>query len=217
MKRRLAALFAFGVITVAVGVITATALGAQTAPTGWKQRIDASTDASDPDPAGDVKFTVQDGGFHTVNPKAAIFWNAASTASGTYTLKATFAQNARSSHPNYIGLIFGGKDLSGPTQSYTYFLVAPQGGTFLIKQRAGEQIKDIQARTPHDVITKLSADGKAANTLEVRVGTDKIDYVVNGTVVHSTPKAGIVTDGLYGMRVNHALPDVLITGLAVSK
>jgi hypothetical protein len=210
MNRRLAALFVFG-------VMTATTVGAQTAPSGWKQRIDASTDASDPDPAGDVKFTVQDGGFHTVNPKAAIFWNTANTATGTYTLKGTFAQNARSSHPNYIGLIFGGKDLAGPGQNYTYFLVAPQGGTFLIKQRTGDQTKDLQVRTPNAVITQLGADGKAANTLEVRVGGDKIEYVVNGTVVHSMPKAGIVTDGIYGMRVNHALPDVTITGLAVSK
>ena len=209
MRRQLAALFVFG-------VMAAVSLGAQTAPAGWKQRIDASTDASDPDPAGEVKFTAQDGGFHTVNPKAAIFWNPANTVTGTYTVKATFAQNARSSHPNYIGLIFGGKDLAGAAQSYTYFLVAPQGGTFLIKQRTGDQTKDIQARTPHTKIVQLT-DGKAANTLEVRVGANAIEYVVNGAVVHSTPKAGIVTDGIYGMRVNHALPDVLITGLAVSK
>ena len=209
MRRQLAALFVFGVMAVV-------SLGAQTAPAGWKQRIDASTDASDPDPAGEVKFTAQDGGFHTVNPKAAIFWNPANTVTGTYTVKATFAQNARSSHPNYIGLIFGGKDLAGAAQSYTYFLVAPQGGTFLIKQRTGDQTKDIQARTPHAKIVQLT-DGKAANTLEVRVGANAIEYVVNGAVVHSTPKAGIVTDGIYGMRVNHALPDVLITGLAVSK
>ena len=209
MRRQLAALFVFGVMAVV-------SLGAQTAPAGWKQRIDASTDASDPDPAGEVKFTAQDGGFHTVNPKAAIFWNPANTVTGTYTVKATFAQNARSSHPNYIGLIFGGKDLAGAAQSYTYFLVAPQGGTFLIKQRTGDQTKDIQARTPHTKIVQLT-DGKAANTLEVRVGANTIEYVVNGAVVHATPKAGIVTDGIYGMRVNHALPDVSITGLAVSK
>ena len=51
MRRQLAALFVFG-------VMAAVSLGAQTAPAGWKQRIDASTDASDPDPAGEVKFTV---------------------------------------------------------------------------------------------------------------------------------------------------------------
>ena len=209
MKRQLAAVLV-------LGVMAAITLGAQAAPAGWKQRIDASADASDPDPAGDVKFTSQGGGFHSVNPKAAIFWNPANTVTGTYTLKGTFAQNARSSHPNFLGLIFGGKDLSGPGQSYTYFLVAPQGGMFLIKQRTGAQTKDI-VRMPSDSVAKLGADNKAVNTLEVRVGPDKIDYAVNGSVVHSTPKTGTVTEGIYGMRVNHAMPDVLMTGLSVSK
>ena len=200
----------------ALAVMAAITLGAQGAPAGWKQRIDASTDATDPDPRGDVKFMSQGGGFHTVNPKAAIFWNPSNTVTGTYTLKGTFAQNARSSHPNYLGLIFGGKDLSGPAQSYMYFMVAPQGGTFLIKQRTGDQTKDLQ-RAAHESVVKLGADNKATNTLEVRVGADKIDYVVNGAVVYSTPKGRTATDGIYGMRVNHALPDVMITGLAVAK
>ena len=66
-------------------------------------------------------------------------------------------------------------------------------------------------------ITQIDANGKATNTLEVRVLADKIDYVVNGTVVTSTPKTGITTDGVWGFRVNHALPDVSVTGLSVSK
>jgi hypothetical protein len=137
--------------------------------------------------------------------------------SGTYTLKGTFSQNARSSHPNFIGFVFGGKDLAGAAQSYTYFLVAPQSGMWLVKQRTGDQTKDVLPRGSSDAIVKIDANGKASNTLEVRVAADKIDYVVNGKVVASTPKAGITTDGLWGMRVNHALPDVSITGLSVSK
>jgi hypothetical protein len=209
MKRYL--FLALAVIAIATATINAQST------TGWKQRIDASTDASDPDPAGEVKFTAIPGGFHTANPKAAVFWNPANTATGTYTLKGAFTQNARSSHNNYLGLVFGGKDLAGPAQSYTYFLVAPQNGTFLVKQRNGDQVKDVVARMAHDAIVKLDANGKATNNLEVRVAADKIDYVVNGTVVTSTPKTGVTTDGLWGMRVNHALPDVSITGLSVSK
>jgi hypothetical protein len=212
MKRYLA----LAVATVAIASAT---LSAQSTA-GWKQRIDASTDASDPDPAGEVKFTAIAGGFHTSNPKAAVFYNPANTISGTYTLKGTFAQNERSSHPNFIGLVFGAKDLAGPSESYTYFLVAPQNGSFLVKQRTGagpRDTKDVVARTPHMAIKQLDASGKATNELEVRVGADKIDYVVNGTVVTSTPKTGINTDGIWGMRVNHALPDVTITGLSTSK
>jgi hypothetical protein len=201
----------------AIMIAAATLSAQQSSTAGWKQRIDASTDASDPDPAGDVKFMAMNGGFHTANPKAAVFWNPANTATGNYTLKATFSQNARSSHPNFIGLIFGGKDLDKPNQSYTYFLVAPQSGMWLVKQRNGEQTKDVTPRAANEAIVKLDASGKAANTLEVRVAADKIDYVVNGTVVGSTPKAAAATDGIYGFRVNHALPDVSINGLALTK
>lgn len=216
MKRYLA----MTVAAAALATVTLSAQSTLTSTAGWKQRIDASTEASDPDPAGQVKFEAAAGGFHTANPQAAVFYHPSNTVTGTYTLKGTFTQNARSSHVNYLGFVFGGKDLNGPTENYTYFLVAPQNGTFLVKQRTGAAntaTKDVVAKMASDAIVKLDANGKAANTLEVRVLADKIDYVVNGTVVASTPKAGINTDGVWGMRVNHALPDVSITALTVSK
>ena len=63
---------------------------------------------------------------------------------------------------------------------------------------------------------KKPETGKSQNALEVRVAADKIDFAVNGTVVHSMPKAGLKTDGVYGIRVNHLL-EVHVEGLAVSK
>jgi hypothetical protein len=216
MKRFLA----LAVTATAIASATLIAQSTLTSTAGWKQRIDASTEASDPDPAGDVKFSAIAGGFHTANPKAAVFYHPSNTATGNYTLTGTFSQNARSSHTNFIGFVFGAKDLAGPAESYTYFLIAPQDGTFLVKQRTGAgnaDVKDVVAKTPSDAIVKLDASGKATNTIEVRVQAAKIDYVVNGKVVTSTPKAGINTDGVWGLRVNHALPDVSITRLAVSK
>lgn len=203
------------VVALAISTIAAATVAAQ-GTAGWKQRIDRSTSATDPDPAGEVKFMAMGGGFHTANPSAAIFWNPKNVANGNYTLKATFAQNQRSSHPNYLGLLFGGKDLDGAAQSYTYFTVA-QNGTWLVKQRNGEATKDIVARAANPAVVQLDASGKATNTLEVRVLADKIDYVVNGTVVGSSPKTGVPTDGIYGFRINHALPEVMITGLSLSK
>ena len=49
-------------------------------------------------------------------------------------------------------------------------------------------------------------------------GTDKVDFVVNGTVVHSEPKSGALakTDGIYGIRINHLL-EVQVDGLGVTK
>src|SRR5690348_7614655 len=174
-------------------------------PQGWKVRPDNSTNASDPDAAGNIKFVTMGTGFHATNPRAAVYWNPANTASGNYTLKGTFTLMKPSGHTNYYGLVFGGSNLDGPNQTYIYFLVA-QDGTFLVKHRASDTaVHDVVAKTPNDAVKKPDASGKSVNALEVRVGADKIDYVVNGTVVQSTPKSGMTanTDGIYGIRVNH--------------
>src|SRR4051812_45695188 len=201
---------------IALAILTFSALAplVAQAPKGWKMRVDRSTEASDPDAPGEIKFTTQGDGFHAINPQAAVYWNPANTASGNYTLKGTFTLVKPSNHTNYYGLIFGGSDLEGPKQSYLYFVVA-QDGSWLIKQRDGDDAKDVSPKTPNDAVKKPDASGKSVNALEVRVSGNKIDYVVNGTTVHSTPKSGptMKTDGIYGIRVNHQL-EVQIDNLA---
>jgi len=200
-----------------LALLTIAPLVAQ-APKGWKLRVDKSTSASDPDAAGEIRFVTMGSGFHATNPQAAVYWNPANTATGAYTLKGTFTLMKPSGHNNYYGLVFGGSDLDGPQQKYLYFLVA-QNGTYVIKRRNGDAATDnVMARTANDAVKKPDASGKSTNDLEVRVGADKIDYVVNGTVVHTTPKTGLTekTDGIYGFRVNHLL-EVQVDGLAVSK
>jgi hypothetical protein len=154
------------------------------APKGWKMRVDRSAAASDPDAAGDIKFITHGSGFHATNPQAAVYWNPANTASGTFTLKGTFTLMKPSGHVNYYGLVFGGSGLDGAQQSYLYFTVA-QNGTWLIKRRDGEATSNVSQKTPSDAVKKPDANGQSVNALEVRVGADKIDFVVNGTVVHT--------------------------------
>jgi hypothetical protein len=188
------------------------------APKGWKVRADRSTSASDPDAAGSIKFVTMGTGFHATNPQAAVYWNPANTATGPYTLKGTFTLMKPSGHTNYYGLILGGSDLEGPNQNYLYFLVA-QDGTWLIKRREGDaSTQNVAAKAASDAVKKPDASGKSTNALEVRVAADKVDYLVNGTTVHSTPKTGLTakTDGIYGIRVNHQL-EVHIDGFGVSK
>jgi hypothetical protein len=205
-------------LTIAVlSLLTVVPLVAQ-APKGWMVRADRSTSATDPDAAGTIKFVTMGTGFHATNPQAAVFWNPANTASGNYSLKGTFTLQKPSGHTNYYGLVFGGSDLAGAGQTYLYFLVA-QDGTWLIKKREGDAAtKDVAAKAASDAVKKPDASGKSTNALEVRVTADKIDYLVNGTTVHSTPKTGLTakTDGIYGIRVNHLL-EVHVDGLAVSK
>ena len=199
-----------------LAVLALAPLVAQT-PQGWKQRVDRSQSATDPDAAGAIKFVIQGSGFHATNPQAAVYWNPANTASGAYTLKATFTQMKPSGHTNYYGLVFGGSGLEGADQAYLYFVVA-QDGTWLLKSRNGSATPIIAPKTPSDAVKKLDANGQATNALEVRVGADKVDFVVNGVVVHSEPKTGAMakTDGIYGIRVNHLL-EVQIDGFGVSK
>jgi hypothetical protein len=191
-------------------------LAAQT-PKGWKMRVDRSTEATDPDASGDIKFVTMGSGYHADNPKAAVYWNPANMVNGSYTLKGTFTLMKPSGHTNYYGLVFGGSGLEGAQQSYLYFVVA-QNGTWLIKRRDGDSTSVVAPKTPNDSVQKPDASGKSTNALEVRVGADKVDFAVNGTVVHSEPKSGTMakTDGIYGIRVNHLL-EVQVDGLTVSK
>jgi len=54
--------------------------------------------------------------------------------------------------------------------------------------------------------------------LELRVAGDQISYVVNGMVVHTTPRSGPTarTDGIVGVRINHLL-DVQVDGFQVQQ
>jgi hypothetical protein len=186
-------------------------------PKGWKMHGDHSQDASDPDAPGANKFVVSGSGFHAMNPMAAIYWNPANTATGSYTLKGTFKLIKSTGYDEYYGLIFGGSALEGPMQSYLYFMITDDG-TYLIKLRDGSSTKGVSPKTPSDAVKKPGADGTATNALEVRVTADKIAFVINGMVVTTLPKTGAAakTDGIYGIRINHQL-DVQIDGFGMSK
>jgi hypothetical protein len=201
----------------ALTLLAATPLIAQS-PKGWKVRPDRSTSASDPDAAGAIKFASSGSGFHATNPQAAVFWNPANTVTGNYSLKGTFILVKPSDHTNYYGLVFGGSGLEGAAQSYLYFLVA-QDGSWLIKRRNGDaSAEDVSPKTVSNAVKKPDASGRSTNALEVRVLADKIEFLVNGTVVNTMPKTGQVakTDGVYGIRVNHLL-EVQVDGFGVSK
>jgi hypothetical protein len=204
------------VSTAMLVILAALTLSAQV-PAGWKQRLDRSTSASDPDAAGAVKFVTMGNGFHATNPQAAVYWNPAHAATGNYTVKASFRLVRPSNHTNYYGLVLGGSELDGANQSYIYFTVA-QDGSWLLKRRDGDATPTIAGKTVTDAVKKPGADGTSVNDLEVRVQASKIDYVVNGTVVHSTPKTGTTakTDGLTGIRVNHML-EVHVDNFSVTK
>jgi hypothetical protein len=217
-------------LTAFVAALATVSLVAQ-APAGWQVRADRSTNATDPDGAGDIKFTTIPGGFRATNPTAAIYWNPANLAKGSYTLRGTFKLLQPSGHTNFYGLFVGGRALEGMEQNYLYFVVA-QDGSFLIRKRAGDRMPDPNApargrggrgpqaitenvaRSTHAAVRQPGTDGTSSNTLEIQVTGDTLNFAVNGTVVHTMPKGDVVTDGIYGIRVNHLL-NVEITDFGV--
>ena len=202
------------VLVIALAAALVAPLAAQT-PAGLKMRVDRSTNAQDPDDNPELKVVTAGKGFRVTGGPAGVFWKATDTATGNYTLRATFTLMKPSNHQNYYGLIFGGSDLEGASQAYSYFVVA-QTGRFQVRQRTGEQVQTVQAATQHQAVKQPDGNGQSVNTLEVRVQGDTVSFVVNDTVVHTAPKSSVKTDGIVGVRVNHML-DVQVDGFELRK
>ena len=189
------------------------------APAGLEVRIDKSTNASDPDNTPELKVMPMGKGVHVVGGPAGTFWNPKDAVSGNYTLKATFNLMAPANHPSYYGLIFGGSNLEGANQAYSYFIVA-QNGQYQVRDRTGEKVASVQPTgrggVTHEAVRTPGANGQSTNALEVRVAGDTVSYVVNGTVVHTTPRSAVKTDGIVGFRINHLL-NVHVDGFEVQK
>jgi len=184
-----------------------------------QMRVDRSTNASDPDDVPDVTIEPVGDDVRVSTGPAAIIWQPGQTASGEYTLSATFTLEEPSGHANYYGLFYGGNALDAASQNFLLFLVA-QNGTYIVKHRANDEtVHDVQGRTPHEAIATPGDAGTSVNQLEVRVGAEQTEFVVNGTVVFTAPKTGMAgrTDGTYGVRVNHVIPSVLVEDLTVTR
>ena len=176
--------------------------------TGWQARLDsARADVND------LHFMAMGGGFHVTTGPHAIFWNPGNTASGTYTLSATFTQTKQSSHPNSFGLFFGGQDLDGDGQRYTYFLIR-EDGQFLLKQRIGRDTEDLTSGwASHSAVNALEG-GRMTNTISVEVDASNVRFLSNGTELASVPKGDLPVDGFAGVRFSHQL-DVHIADFTV--
>ena len=166
---------------------------------GWQARLDSGR--AD---VNDLHFRARGGGFHVTTGPAAGCWNPSNSGSGTYTLSASFTQTTASSHPNSFGLFFGGQDLDGDGQRYTYFLIR-EDGQFLIKKRMGGDTENLTSGwAAHSAVNALE-NGRMSNTISVEVGASNVRFLSNGTEVVSLPKAGMDVDGIAGVRFSHQL------------
>jgi hypothetical protein len=175
---------------------------------GWKVRVDGSHSASAPDGAPTLKFAPTGKGFHVTGGPGAILWDPARTVKGVYAVEATFTLMKPSAKVTDYGLVFGAADVEGAAPTYVYFTIA-QDGTFQVRQRAGDQVNDIE-KSLHFAIRKPDASGTSTNTLEVQVAPTAVSYLINDAVVHATPTRtgtgafteGEKTNGIVGIRID---------------
>lgn len=166
---------------------------------GWHARTDGDR------PLQNVKMTKLASGWQIDNGPALVLWRDDMTATGNYSVKGTFHQVSSKGHAHGVGLVVGGKDLAGPGQVYTYFLVRGNGD-WLVKTRTGAETAWVNTEwTHHDAIRVDGADGTNTNTLEIRVQGGQMVFLANGTEIFRHAAKGLYTDGNYGVRLNHNL------------
>jgi hypothetical protein len=170
-------------------------------PKSWKVRWDESGDTTK------TSFVTMSPGWHvTTGPNSGIFYDPAWTATGNYKAEALIHLfDPPKGHAEAYGIFVGGKDLTGASESYVYFLLRTDG-QYLIKQRTGKQVKEIVPPTPSPAVKPFDAQAKsAANTITVAAGPETVDFLINGTKVASRPRKELAVDGTAGLRVNHML------------
>lgn len=186
--------------------------GGITAP-GW-------VGAADKGAITDSKFEAMGNDFHLTIGPAALYWTPKNTATGNYTVSATFKElkPGMGGHPHPVGLFIGGANLDTPKKSAFYCTVNSAGAVLVRGFNEGTVFTLTTGRggaQPNDAVAKPAADGTVTNTVAWTVKDGTADCSVNGKSVGSFTKdqVKIATDGLYGIRVSHNM-EVMVSGLA---
>jgi hypothetical protein len=192
---------------------------------GWKGKVDAG-EAAKGGKIEDSKFAQVGSEFKINNGPAAIYWNPAQTASGSYTVSATFTEPKYMSsmdHPHPYGIFIAGNKLDTDQASFLY--CTPYGsGTFIVRG-FGPAPFQIGGRrpTPHEAVKKAEAGGSVTQDVAWVVTPEKADCKINGVVVGSYPKADLVgagklesLDGIAGIRAAHNV-DFNVTNWKITK
>src|SRR5579864_600648 len=167
-------------------------------PSGWGARPDRGT-------ADQINFTSEAGVYHFTMGSAATFYRSDWTKSGDYQFSARLTQTKAPSHPISYGLMIGGSDLAGSSQTYSYFLVRNQGDYYIANREGDKRTETVVTWTLNLAIVKQGADGRQTNTLGIQVQGDDLIFSVNGTEVTRLAKGKVHADGMYGFRIGHNL------------
>ena len=193
---------------------------------GWKGEVDAR-EASRGQSVNDAKLTAEGKELHVTTGPAVTYWNPANSASGDYTVKATFTEPKYmnlNDHPHPYGIFIAGNKMGTDQQSYLY-CAAYGNGDFIVRGFGPEPFQMNGRRGGENAaVHKAAAKGEpVTQEIAVSVKGDKVDCAINGTVVASYDKSAIVTDGklastdgVYGIRFAHNTEGV-VSGLTMTK
>ena len=192
---------------------------------GWTGKIDANEAAAGQKLENAKLAKVGDALEVTTGPAVA-YWNPANTASGDYTVKATFTESeymSLNNHPHPYGIFVGGSDLGTDDQRYLY-CAAYGNGSFIVRGFGPAPFQLNGRREAHDAVNKAAGKGESVTQeIAVSVKGDNVECAINGTVVGTYPKANVVgdgklksTDGVYGILFGHNT-SAKVTGLEMTK
>ena len=182
----------------------------QKRPEGWITRFDRAGQA---DTA--VLLVDMPPGWHVTSGPSGIHYDPRQTAQGNFRLEAPIFLFPDSREREAFGVFFGGRNLQGDEQAYSYFLIRGDG-SFLVKRRDGSRTPVVVDWTQHDAVEPKKTEGQAKNTLAVEAGPDTVEFFVNDAKVASVPRSDLLVDGVVGLRVNHGL-NLHITTLEVTR
>jgi len=192
---------------------------------GWTGKVDAN-EAARGMTLKNAKFSQQGAEMHFTTGPAVTYWNPANTASGNYTVKATFKEPKYmnlNNHPHPYGIVIAGNDMGTDQQSLLY-CAAYGSGNFIVRGFGPAPFQMNGRGTPNDAVHKAAAPGEpVSQEIAVSVKNDKVECAINGTVVASYDKSALVaagklksTDGVYGLRFGHNTEGI-VTGLTMTK
>jgi hypothetical protein len=189
---------------------------------GWQGKVDPGAQET----VNDAKLTQEGGSLHVTTGPAITYWNPTNTASGDYTVSATFAEPKfmnLNTHPHPYGIVIAGNDM-GTAQQTELYCAAYGNGNFIVRGFGPAAFQMNGRREANAAVHKADAPGQpVTQTIAMSVKGGKVECSINGTVVASYDKAQVVgagklksTDGVYGIRFAHNTEGI-VTDLKITK